>query len=47
MIVNDPARRKEGDGVVYKASELARAWFDNGGVGYVICPPAQHATAAR
>lgn len=47
VIVNDPARRGEGDGVVYKASELARAWFDNGGVGYTIRPPATHATAAR
>ena len=47
VIVNDPAKRDKGDGVVYKASELARAWFDNGGVGYVIRPPASQATAAR
>ncbi len=47
VIVNDPARRKEGDGVIYKADELARAWFDNGGVGYVIRQPVQNATAAR
>jgi hypothetical protein len=36
VIVNDPARRDKGNGVVYKAAELAHAWFDNGGVGYVI-----------
>ncbi len=36
VIVNDPASRDKGNGVVYSAGELARAWFDNGGVGYVI-----------
>ena len=39
VIVNDPASRDRGDGAVYKADELARAWFDRGGVGYVIRPP--------
>lgn len=39
VIVNDPASRDKGNGVVYPASELARAWFDNGGVGYVIHGP--------
>ena len=38
-IVNDPASIQRGNGIVYKADELARAWFDNGGVGYVIRPP--------
>lgn len=47
VIVNDPARSGAGDGAVYKASEFAQAWFDNGGVGYVIRPPATQATAAR
>ncbi|MDQ3439362.1 MAG: C39 family peptidase [Planctomycetota bacterium] len=47
VIVNDPARKLEGNGVVYKANELGQAWFDNGGVGYVIRPPATQATAAR
>ena len=28
-----------GNGAVYKADELARAWFDNGGVAYVIRRP--------
>lgn len=37
-IVNDPANRDEGDGAVYKAEELARAWFDKGGVAYIISP---------
>lgn len=42
VIVNDPANRAKGNGVIYKASELAKAWFDNsGGVGYVIRPHAQ------
>jgi hypothetical protein len=36
VIVNDPASRERGDGAVYRADELARAWFDHGGVGYVI-----------
>jgi hypothetical protein len=36
VIVNDPASRDRGNGAVYKASELASAWFDHGGVGYVI-----------
>lgn len=38
VIVNDPASRERGDGIVYRAEELARAWFDHGGVGYVISP---------
>jgi hypothetical protein len=38
-IVNDPASKDRGNGVVYKSGELARAWFVNaGGVGYVISP---------
>ena len=36
VIVNDPASRDKGNGVVYKAHELATAWFGAGGVGYVI-----------
>jgi len=36
VIVNDPANREKGEGAVYKADELARAWFGHGGVGYVI-----------
>ena len=35
-ICNDPASRAKGNGVVYKANELGHAWFDHGGVGYVI-----------
>ena len=38
-IVNDSASRTRGNGVIYKADELARAWFDKGGVGYVIQRP--------
>jgi hypothetical protein len=45
IIVNDPASRAKGDGVVYKADELAKAWFGNGGVGYIIHKPPT-ATAA-
>jgi Peptidase_C39 like family len=59
VIVNDPASRDRGNGAVYKAAELARAWFDRGGVGYVIAgrapvagatsaaPPASRPTTAR
>lgn len=35
VIVNDPADRK-GNAAIYKADELARAWFGHGGVGYVM-----------
>lgn len=35
-IVNDPASREKGDGVVYKAAELEKAWFRPGGVAYVV-----------
>lgn len=44
-IVNDPASREKGDGVVYKAVELEKAWLGtgsgttgSGGVAYVIRP---------
>lgn len=37
-IVNDPASRDRGDGVVYVADELAHAWFGHGGVAYIIRP---------
>jgi hypothetical protein len=43
VIVNDPASRDKGNGATYPASEFARAWFDNGGVGYVIHKPADAA----
>jgi hypothetical protein len=36
VIVNDPANREKGEGAIYKAEELGRAWFGHGGVGYVI-----------
>jgi hypothetical protein len=39
VIVNDPAKKDKGNGVIYKAQELAKAWFDAGGVGYVIQKP--------
>lgn len=38
VIVNDPARREKGGGVIYPAAEFSKAWFDNGGVGYIIRP---------
>src|SRR5205823_14139888 len=39
VIVNDPARRDIGNGLVLSARGLAHAWFGRGGVGYVIHPP--------
>jgi len=45
VIVNDPARKESqngkpnGNGVIYKANELAKAWFDRGGVAYIIRKP--------
>lgn len=47
LIVNDPASMQRGNGAVYKANEFAQAWFDNGGVGYIIRPPTTQTTAAR
>jgi hypothetical protein len=42
VICNDPYVRDKGDGIVYKAGELTRAWLDNsGGVGYVLRTPRQ------
>jgi hypothetical protein len=36
-IVNDPASKERGNGIVYKADELANAWFKgSGGVAYII-----------
>jgi uncharacterized protein YvpB len=45
VIVNDPANREKGAGAVYKAEELANAWFGHGGVGYVIGKNLQVGTA--
>jgi hypothetical protein len=36
LIVNDPAKRDKGKHVIYPAKGMATAWFDNGGVGYVL-----------
>jgi hypothetical protein len=36
LIVNDPASKEKGNGAVYPAEEMTRAWLDKGGVGYVI-----------
>lgn len=38
-ICNDPGNRARGNNVVYKANELGHAWFDHGGVGYIIKGP--------
>jgi hypothetical protein len=46
VIVNDPANRAKGNGALYPAAGLAHAWFGNGGVGYVIRPPARPLPAA-
>lgn len=39
VIVNDPARKEKGNGVIYSADQMAKAWFNHGGVGYVIEKP--------
>ncbi|MEO8376598.1 MAG: C39 family peptidase, partial [Candidatus Sumerlaeota bacterium] len=39
VIVNDPAHKDVGNGIIYKADELARAWFEKGGVAYIIHQP--------
>lgn len=48
LIVNDPASKDRGNGVVYKADELANAWLRNtGGVGYIIARPARAESAGH
>lgn len=47
VIVNDSAHRTEGMGIVYKADELGRAWFDKGGVGYIVEQEARPARRQR
>lgn len=47
VIVNDPARKAKGNGVVYPADQFAKAWFDHGGVAYVIQKPENPATVVR
>jgi len=38
-VCNDPAGKDEESGIVaYDSGELAKAWFDKGGVGYIIRP---------
>jgi hypothetical protein len=46
VIVNDPASRERGNGAVYRADQLGRAWFDNGGVAYIIRRPGGTAVAS-
>jgi hypothetical protein len=36
FIVNDPASKEKGNGVIYPAGDMKKAWLDKGGVGYVI-----------
>ncbi len=47
VIVNDPASRDRGNGIVYSADALARAWFGHGGVGYVVRPAGGGASPGR
>src|SRR5207249_6135273 len=44
VICNDPANKARGNGVVYKADELGKAWFGCGGVGYIIRKPVSPST---
>ncbi len=38
-IVNDPASKSRGNGIIYKADELERAWIKSaGGIAYIIAP---------
>lgn len=38
-IVNDPAGQNENDGIItYDREQFAHAWFDKGGVGYILIP---------
>lgn len=39
LIVNDPASKERGNGAVYKADDVRRAWLDHGGVAYIIRRP--------
>ncbi len=38
VILNDPASRAKGEGLVVDRHEMGRAWFGHGGVTYVIRP---------
>ena len=38
-IVNDPASKDKGNGAIYKADDMTRAWLNHGGVGYIIRKP--------
>lgn len=46
VIVNDPARKDQGNAVVYPAPEFAKAWFPQGGVAYIINRPRPDPPAA-
>ena len=46
VILNDPANRKRGEGLIVGRHGLANAWFGHGGVTYVI-GPADAAAVAR
>ncbi|MBN1476456.1 C39 family peptidase [Candidatus Sumerlaeota bacterium] len=43
VIINDPFLPADagGDGAFWRAEEFAHVWFDKGGVGYIIRPPAE------
>lgn len=47
VIVNDPARKAKGNDIVYPADQFAKAWFDHGGVAYVIQKPDGVSSVAR
>jgi len=41
VLINDPAKRKVEDGLCkYHPEDMEKIWFDRGGVGYVLLPPA-------
>ncbi|MBI1292861.1 hypothetical protein GC173_16735 [bacterium] len=39
LIINDPASKENGEGIVYTRESLKKAWLDKGGVGYLIGAP--------
>ena len=46
--VNDPAARTAETGVAtYYREDMEKVWLANGGVGYVLLPPALAATAGE
>lgn len=41
LVMNDPASRDRGEGIIYTRASMQNAWLDKGGVAYIISPPSK------